>query len=267
MQDIRDDIFRCVAKRSITAVIIADDEGIVAETGLAAETARELGLTVRRILAEGEAVKPGSEIARIVGSPKCIAMGEDRLIGIMAKPSGIATMAQRFVEKAGRRPRIVSGAWKKMPQSQKEFTRRALAVGGVDCHISNKPFLYLDKNYVRILGGGIKACLEAVSGFKGYMWVIQVKGTYNDIAEEACQAARNGANIVFIDSGRQSDLGRVSEALNQAGLRGRVEIAFGGHVRLDDVAALKASDVDILDIGRQIMDAPLLDMRMEVVEV
>lgn len=267
MQDIRDDIFRSVAKRSIAATIIADDQGIVAETGLAAETASGLGLSVIQILADGEAVKPGTEIARIAGSAKSIAMAEDRLIGIMAKPSGIATMARRFVEKAGGRPRIISGAWKKIPLSQKESIHRAISVGGVDCRISNKPFLYLDKNYVRILGGGIKACLEAVSGLKGYIRVIQVKGTYNDIGEEACQAARNGANIVFIDSGRKSDLGRVSEALKQAGLRSRVEIAFGGNVRLEDVAALKASDVDILDVGRQILDAPLLDMRMEVVEV
>jgi hypothetical protein len=29
---------------------------------------------------------------------------------------------------------------------------------------------------------------------------------------------------------------------------------------------LKGMDVDILDIGRQIVDAPLLDMRLEVIE-
>ena len=266
MRDIRDDLLSGVAERSITASIMADDEGIVAETGAMLDAARDLELTVSRILIEGGAVKPGDEIARIVGSPKHIAMAEDCLIGIMAKPSGIATAARRFVEKAGPRPRIVSGAWKKMPLSQKEAIRRAVAVGGAGVRMSDRPFLYLDKNYVRMLGG-IAACLEAVSGFNGYLRVIQLKGAYCDIAEEACQAARNGAGVIFIDSGRQADLCRVGEALNQAGLRDCVEIAFGCNIRLGDIDALKTLDVDILDIGRRIVDAPLLDMRMEVIEV
>ena len=34
--------------------------------------------------------------------------------------------------------------------------------------------------------------------------------------------------------------------------------------RLEDIEDLKRVDVDILDIGRQIVDAPLLDIRLEV---
>jgi nicotinate-nucleotide pyrophosphorylase (carboxylating) len=45
-----------------------------------------------------------------------------------------------------------------------------------------------------------------------------------------------------------------------------VQVAFGGGVTLDDVDALKALDLDILDIGRHIVDAPLLDMRLDIVE-
>jgi nicotinate-nucleotide pyrophosphorylase (carboxylating) len=210
-------------------------------------------------------VEPGDEIIQLVGKPKQIAMAEDRLIGIMAKPSGIATSARRFVEKAGSRPRIVSGTWKKMPLSQKETIQRAVLVGGAGCRICDKPFLYLDKNYVKILGG-LTSCLDAVAGFDGYVRVVQLKNDDNDISDEACQAVRNGANIVFIDSGRIDDLDRVSESLKQVGLRDRVEIAFGGNIRLENIDVLKTMDVDILDIGRAIVDAPLLDMRMEVIE-
>ena len=266
MQDIRDDIFRHVARRRIRAVIIADDPGILAETGAAAEAAQELGLSFDRFPPEGTLVKPGDEIIQLAGEPKQIAMAEDRLIGIMAKPSGIATSARQFVEKAGSRPRIVSGTWKKMPLSQKEVIRRAVVVGGADCRICDKPFLYLDKNYVKILGG-ITSCLDAVAGFNGYVRVIQLKNDDSDISLEACQAVLNGAHIVFIDSGRIEDLLTVSVALKDAGLRDGVEIAFGGNIRLENIDTLKAMDVDILDIGRAIVDAPLLDMRLEVIQV
>jgi len=35
---------------------------------------------------------------------------------------------------------------------------------------------------------------------------------------------------------------------------------------VEGVDELRGMDVDILDIGRQIVDAPLLDMRLEVIE-
>ena len=264
MQDIRDDIFVSIAHRQVTACILADDGGLVVETRAVELEARALGVTIRHILPEGGIVKPGDEIARFDGRPKQIAMAEERLIGLMAKPSGIATAARRFVEKAGRRPEIVAGAWKKMPRQQKEVIRRAVTRGGAKCRISNSPFLYLDKNFVRMLGG-IRQCLAAVADMNGYLKVVQIRGLYNDIDLEAVEAVEHGAGIVFIDTGRLDDLSRTIDKLRQAGLRNRVSIVFGGGVQLEDITSLKALDADILDIGRPIIDAPLLDMRMEVI--
>lgn len=265
MDDIRDDIFRRVAGKRVTAAIIADAGGLVAETGIAGRVCGQLGLRIDRLLTEGSRVKPGTEIIRFSGFPKQVALAEEQLIGVLAKPSGIATAARRFVEKAGRRPEIVCGAWKKMPGALKEIIRRAISTGGAGYRISLKPFLYLDKNYVRMLGG-IRQTLEAVAVLNGYLKVIQIKGSYQDIALEAEQAALNGADVIFIDTGRPEDVAGVTGRLNRLGLRNAVQIAFGGNIHIEDVAALKSLDLDILDIGRQIVDAPLLDMRLEVIE-
>lgn len=266
MRDIRDDILDGIARHIVIASIIAEDDGIIAETTAVVQEARELGLTTSHILTEGSRVKRGDEIARFSGQPKQVVMAEDRLIGLMAKPSGIATATSRFVDKTGGRPAIVSGAWKKMPQSQKEAIRRAILTGGGNCRISNDPFLYLDKNYIRMLGG-IKESLAAVTGLKGYVKVVQLKGDYGNINREACEAVDHGADIIFIDSGRQQDIKSVMGRLKQLGWRDRVKIAFGGNIQLEDVKPLKTLDVDILDIGRQIIDAPLLDMRLEVIGI
>ena len=125
MDDIRDDIFRRVAGKRVTAAIIADAGGLVAETGIAERVCGQLGLRIDRLLTEGSRVRPGTEIIRFSGFPKQVALAEEQLIGVLAKPSGIATAARRFVEKAGRRPEIVCGAWKKMPGALKEIIRRA----------------------------------------------------------------------------------------------------------------------------------------------
>jgi nicotinate-nucleotide pyrophosphorylase (carboxylating) len=255
-----------VEGKHIVAAIIADDDGIVVETASAADEARKLGLSLIHILDEGTPVQKGDEIVRFRGSPEQVVIAEDVLIGLMAKPSGIATAARKFVEKAGNRPKIVSGAWKKMPASQKDAIRRAVVAGGAFYRMSRNPFVYLDKNYTKIFGG-IKESLEAVANLGDCKKVLQLKGRYKDIVLEACEAVQYGTDILYIDTGRPGDVSLVSEELIRLKVRSRVSVAFGGNVRLEDMDTLKALDIDILDIGRQIVDAPLLDMRMEVIDV
>lgn len=261
--DLRDEIFKGVSDRKVTANIVSDGEGVIAETRAAAEEACRLGLAVESVLDEGSRVGSGDEVMRIEGSPKQVAQAEEVLLGIISKPSGIATAVCRFIEKAGQRPRIVCGAWKKMPPPLKDAIRRAVITGGGAFRITGEPFVYLDKNIIEMLGG-IAASLSATSSLTGHVKAVQIKGRYGDIADEACEAARCGASIVFIDTGRPGDVAEVTGRLESMGLRSRVQIAFGGNVTLPDIDRLKSLDIDILDIGRAIVDAPLLDLRMEI---
>lgn len=263
--DVRDDILRGAAGKRVVARIVAEQDGVLAESAVAASEVHRLGLELQAIRSDGPLCKD-DEVLRVSGNAKQIVMAEEVLVGAMAKASGIATAARRFVERAAGRPHIVSGAWKKMPAAQKDAIRRAVQVGGGSCRISERPFVYLDKNYVRILGG-ITASLEAVSGLSGREKVIQLKGWYQSIASEAAEAAMAGADLLHVDTGCCEDITTVSTALKRLGLRQRVRLAFGGNIRFEDMDRLAALDIDILDIGRQIIDAPLLDMRMEVCAV
>jgi len=263
--DVREEILRSVRASRVAAAIVADEPGVIAGVPLAVREAGQLGLSLLEIVGEGSAVGAGDEIARLAGTPRQIVMAEDVLIGALAKPSGIATRARAFVALANGRPRVVSGGWKKMPGALKEMIRSAVAAGGGQPRMVPGPFAYLDKNYVELLGG-IRESLAAVAHLDDHAKVVQVKGRYADVATEACQAAEHGADVVFVDTGRAEDVSRATEALARRGLRDRVLVAFGGGVALEDVDALRALDLDILDIGRQIVDAPLLDMRLEIVE-
>ena len=263
--DVREEILKSVQARRVVAAIVADEEGIVAGVSLARSEAEKLGVLVMEIVGEGTCVKRGDELARLAGTPRQIVMAEDVLIGALAKASGIASRAREFVTRANGRPRVVSGGWKKMPPAMKEMIRSAVAVGGAQPRIVPGPFAYLDKNYVELLGG-IRQSLAAVAHLEGVAKVVQVKGRYDDLASEACEAADHGADVVFIDTGRAEDVARATALLTRRGLRAKVQVAFGGGVRLEDLDALKALDLDLLDIGRQIVDAPLLDMRLEIVE-
>lgn len=264
--DLRASILRSAADKKVTACMIADGAGIVSGTGLAKKEARRLGLSLKRMCSEGAQVRKGDEIVRFCGSPRQVVMAEEVLIGCIAKPSGIATAAHKFLEATGGRPRIVCGAWKKMPPSLKDVVRRAVITGGASYRISSSSFVYLDKNYIQLLGG-IKESLRAVAHLNGHLKVVQLKGRSKDILIEACEAVDFGADILFIDTGRREDVKLVVERLLELGVRNKLKIAFGGGVRLEDISELKAIDVDILCVGRQIVDAPLLDVRLEILGV
>ncbi len=263
MIDIRDQIFKKIINTQITASIIAVEKGVIAGSLSARKEAKNLGLSVLHWLDDASSVKKGDTIARFTGTPKQIAAAEEILMGHMAKPSGIATAAKKFVNKAGARPKIVSGAWKKMPILLKGMIRSAVAAGGAATRICETPFIYLDKNYIKMLGG-IASSLRATEGMRDRKRVVQIHGYYKDIASEACEAAENGADMIFIDTGDINAAKKVIDALTARQLRQKVSVVFAGGIRFEDLDPLKSLDIDILDVGRAILDAPLLDMRMEV---
>lgn len=256
--DPRDIIFAGIADRTFMAALIAEDEGIVTPVPAAVAAAQEIGLVIDFQLPEAGYVRPGDEMLRFHGTPKQIAVAEEQVVGLLAKASGIATAARRFVDRALGRPRIVSGAWKKLPPSVKEMIRSAIIAGGAEPRIAAGRFVYLDKNFVTMLGGP-EPTLAAVEAMAGHRKVIQLQDP-----QAAAAVARAGADVVFIDTGRLEDAAIAARQLRDQGLRDRVELAFGGGVQLDDIDELKRLDVDTVDVGRAIVDAPLLDMRLRV---
>lgn len=261
--DVREEILKRIPPGKVAAAVFVDGEGIVSGMPSAVKEAYRLGLYLGRTVQDGCPVRKGDAILAFSGTPRQIVMAEETIIGLLAKPSGIATSARSFVQAAGGRPEIVCGAWKKMPPPLKEMIRSAVAAGGASSRIMPGRFAYLDKNYIGMLGG-IGKSLEAVAHLEDHSKVVQIKGRYGDIASEACEAAGSGADVVFIDTGRPEDVAAAAGGLVRAKLRSRVKLAFGGGVEIGDIAGLKELDLDILDIGKRIVDAPLLDMRMDI---
>lgn len=257
-------LLKNVMHKQIQAVITATEPGILHGSGEMVQKAKELGLKVVLHTEQGCAVTPGQKIITLTGNPLQIAQGEDCLLGLISKPSGIATMARKAVMLAGK-VRVVSGGWKKIPFEMKAITRSALETGGVGVRLLDEPFLYLDKNYLRIFGS-VKALLEGAAELPDRAAVVQLHGETGPIEAEAAEATILGARVVMIDTGNLTDLRLCSEELKSQGLRDQVKLAFAGGVQISDLPALQQEDVDIVDIGRAILDAPLLDFRYDVIK-
>lgn len=261
--DIREIIFAGIHGRQFNAGIVVERNGVVAGIVRLEAALAEAGIGAELLLADGAEVKAGSVVGRIAGTARQIALAEEFAIGKLAKSSGIATAARRAVQLAGDEMKIVCGAWKKMPAEIKSIVREAVVCGGAAFRITDQPFLYLDKNFVRMLGG-IAATLNAVAPVRDKLKVIQLKGEFASVAQEAITAVTHGADILMIDTGVLADFAAARRALEAMGLRQQVKLAFARGVRLEHIPAMKGLGIDILDIGAEIVDAPLLDMKLDV---
>jgi nicotinate-nucleotide pyrophosphorylase (carboxylating) len=263
-QNIRNLIFQNVKRKEYTAHLSAQGDGILSGMGWLKKACENLGIRLKRCQKDGKRIRTSEIIAVLEGTAKQMASAEEELIGWISKASGIATAAWMAKKAAGRNLRVVSGAWKKMPLPIKDLIRQAITNGGIQYRIANKPFLYLDKNYVRMLGG-VSKTLRSISNLKGYTVVIQLKGEEHGLPREAVLAAQGGADIIMIDTGRKEDIKRIDLILRAKGLRGGLQIAFGGNIRIDDLKDFRKMPAEIVDIGQAIVDAPLLDFRMDIV--
>lgn len=264
MEDIRDVIFKGIIDKEFEAVITPERDGILSGVSEANEQIAEIGIKLRWYKNEGDVIKKGEHIAVVTATPKKIAIAEEKIIGTISKYSGIATAARKAVDSAQGRVRIVSGSWKKMPPAIKNGVRNAIVAGGASFRICNKQMIYLDKNYIRMLGS-IPDTLDAVKDFVGYTKVIQIRGEKLSIEEETKLSAENGCNFLMVDTGNLEDFKRCSAFVDKMGIRDRVEIAFAGNVKISNMETYISLGIDVLCIGKEIVDAPLLDMKIDVI--
>lgn len=261
--DIRHRIFQGHMGRNVTAVLIAEASGILSGIRAASALMTTLGLNLVSHLSDGGNVDVGQKVLEVAGNPLQIAEAEEQIIGALSKSSGIATAAHQARHQAGSSLQVVSGGWKKMPVEIKNLVRQAVRDGGIEARISEGLFVYLDKNYVRILGG-IREAVEIGLSLTREV-VVQIRGETASVEDEAVAAAEAGASVLMVDTGRHEHLDGVIEALKGKGLRAGVRIAFAGEILLDQIKTLVQMDLDIVDIGYAILDAPCLPMRFDVI--
>lgn len=264
MQDIRDTLFEPIANTQFTAEVIVEREGCLSGVALAQQAVLDVGARVDFLKTDGSAVQQNERIACITGTPKQIAVLEERLMGLVCKYSGVATAARQAVQLAGGKARVVSGSWKKMPPQIKEGLRQAVANGGASYRISTSPMLYIDKNYLNMFGS-IPAALSAAGRLAGLNISMQVRGITAGIEQETQMALEGGCGILMVDTGNPNDLARCIETANRLHMRDKAEIAYSGNILLEDIPALVHNlGPDILCIGKAIVDAPMIDMKLNV---
>jgi nicotinate-nucleotide pyrophosphorylase (carboxylating) len=209
------------------------------------------------VAAEGEQADAGQPLILIEGSPWEISVAEDHALGVLGFAGGIARRGAKIKAAAPDGLRIVCGGWKKLPAALKPVLRAGLDVAGLSHRLLDGDFVYVGKNQVAMLGGVADAVTAARELRNGPVSVQVV-----DVAQ-ALQAVDAGAAIVMVDTGQLADLAAICVALRNRG--DDVRVAYAGGVHAGQLRQIADIGADIVDIGRAVLDAPLWDLRLEVV--
>ncbi|MGF7396457.1 nicotinate-nucleotide pyrophosphorylase [Thermoanaerobacterium thermosaccharolyticum] len=265
--ELRDYLFLPLKNKNFYFSITSEENGMFAGADKVREMANELGLKVVYLAKDGTVINKGSTVFEAYGTASAVINAEEILLGLIGKPSGVATASLKFYNKADGRIKVVCGAWKKVLPEIRPLLRHSIALGGCSIRMCDEPFIYLDKNYIRLFGN----IGDAVKRARGYdptrLIVAQLRGENIPINKEAEEAYKAGAKILMIDTGNLMDLKLALDEAKNNNWRESVEFAFAGGIKIDMIDEIIDTGADIIDVGRSIIDAPMLDFKLDVKSV
>jgi nicotinate-nucleotide pyrophosphorylase (carboxylating) len=239
-----------------SARLMAREAGIVAGLDLAEAAFRgvEPGIAFERLIADGQPVQAGDVIARISGSARALLSAERVALNFMTHMSGIASLTGRYVAAiAGSGARIVDT--RKTLPGLRVFEKYAVRMGGgVNHRFALDDAAMIKDNHI-VAAGGIGPAIRQVRAAIGHMVKICCEVDRIDQIEEALAA---GVDVLLLDNMRPETL---AEAVRL--IAGRATAEASGKVSLDTVAAIAASGVDVISVGRLTHSAPALDIALD----
>jgi len=243
------------------ADVIAKESGVVAGLEEAQILLEAMGLTGKRLVADGAAIKSGAILMHIEGNARDLLTVERTLLNIISRMSGIATktrILQDAASKAGPSVKIVST--RKVVPGCLYFDKRAVMIGGGDSHRLHLDDLILIKDNHKALTGSIR---EAVQRAKvaSFTKKIEVEVTS---ANEAIEAAEAGADILMFDNMNPSSIKAAVQLLERRGIRKWLVLEASGGIDETNISEFARSGVDILSLGSLTHSVKALDVSLEV---
>jgi nicotinate-nucleotide pyrophosphorylase (carboxylating) len=238
------------------AMIVASEAGVIAGLDLAVQAFRALDPDVKfsPLVGDGESVKQGAKIARIVGKTRAILTAERTALNFLGHLSGVATLTSRFVEAvAGTGARIA--CTRKTTPGLRALEKYAVRMGGgVNHRFGLYDGVLIKDNHVAA-AGGIGNALRALGPRAGHMVRIEVEV---DTLDQLKEALRFPIDAVLLDN---MDVPTLRQAV--AIVAGRVTTEASGGVMLETVRKIAETGVDLISAGALTHSARRLDLSLE----
>ncbi|HYG59166.1 MAG TPA: carboxylating nicotinate-nucleotide diphosphorylase [Symbiobacteriaceae bacterium] len=246
------------ADKLCTAVIIAKEEGILCGQPVAQAAFRVMdpSLTYEVLVAEGAAVTPGQEVARITGNARSVLTAERVALNFLQRMSGIATVTQSLSESIKYyHARLVET--RKTTPGLRLVEKYAVRVGGGRNHrYSLHDAILIKDNHIAVAGGVRHAVLSARK-LASHTFRVEVEVETLEQLQEALDA---GADIILLDN---MDTDTMRRAVEISG--GKAIIEASGGITAANVVEVAKTGVDIISMGALTHSVKSLDLSLEII--
>ena len=201
---------------------------------------------------EGAVVPAGTDLMRLSGKARALLTAERSALNTVQHLSGIATMTREYVDAMGGAKAVLLDTRKTIP-GLRHLEKYAVRTGGAQNHrLGLWDAAMIKDNHVAVAGGVAEAVARArAAGIQRIICEV-------DRIDQIELALAAGANHLLLDN-MGPDLLREAVAL----IAGRAPCEASGGVRLDTIAAIAASGVDYVSVGRLTQSAPAADIGLD----
>ena len=248
------------AHATATAAVIAREPGICAglDTFIAAMKLTDPALELHPALADGDAFAAGDTLITVSGPARGLLAGERVGLNLLQRLSGIATATAAFVkEAAGTNARIVDT--RKTTPGLRVLERYAVRCGGGHNHRDNLSEAVMAKdNHLALLGTGseLTAALRTARAHLGHTVHVEVEIDSLDQLDAVLAA---GVDTIMLDNFSLADL-----AAGVRRIAGAALVEASGNVKLETVAAIAATGVDVISSGALTHSVRALDLGLDI---
>ncbi len=209
-------------------------------------------MEIEVLVEEGARVPAGTDLMRLSGNARAMLTAERSALNTAQHLSGIATMTRAYVAAMGQGKTVLLDTRKTIP-GLRRLEKYATRMGGAQNHrIGLWDAAMIKDNHVLVAGGVGEAVRRARAA--GVARIICEVDQIGQI--EPALAA--GAHHLLLDNMSVAQL-RTSVQL----IAGRVPCEASGGVRLDTIAAIAATGVDFVSVGRLTQSAPAADIGLD----
>lgn len=248
------------ADSQLTGRFIAKERGVIAGLEVAALTFAELDPHAHIIchVQDGDLVEKGVEIARITGQGRAILSGERVALNLLQRMSGIATLTRQFVEAVRGTSAVILDTRKTMP-GLRMLDKCAVRLGGGQNHrFGLYDMVMIKDNHIAAVGSITQAVAQVRAHDQQRRPLeVEVKNL-----EELAETLPLNVDRILLDNMTPATMREAVRLTNR-----RVPLEASGNVSLENVAAIAATGVDYISIGKLTHSAKALDISLLLSEI
>jgi nicotinate-nucleotide pyrophosphorylase (carboxylating) len=248
---------------NLKAVMKARESLVVAGLDFAETAFRELSPTIKfvALAKDGQALKPGQDLARIEGPARAVLTAERVALNFAQRLSGVATLTAQYVE-------AIKGTGAKILDTRKttpgwrRFEKYAVSCGGGYNHrIGLYDMVLIKDNHLAALRHELPSAI-AVAVKRAREKYPQLKVEVEaDTLEQVEQAAAVGADFILLDNMKPEQLRAAIQLINH-----RSQTEASGGINLSTIRGIAETGVDFISVGAITHSARAVDIGLDFEE-